>query len=122
MYERIATSDDTLAVRLGETLTADEIDALYAEAEKALQGRERLNYFVDATAWSHLAPDTALHALKQRMLHLGWYNRFQRVAVVTENQALKTMLSAMDWITPVMDVKAFGPAEADEALRWCEKG
>ena len=99
MYERIATSDDTLAVRLGATLTAEEIDALYAEAEKALQGRERLNYFVDATAWSHLAPDTALHALKQRMLHLGWYNRFRRVAVVTENQALKAMLSAMEYLS-----------------------
>ncbi len=122
MYERMTSSDDTLAVRLGETLTAAEIDELYAEAARALEGRDRLNYFVDATRWSHLAPDVALHALKQRVLHLGWYNRFRRVAVVTDSQALKAMVTAMDWVTPVMDVQAFAPADADEALRWCQGG
>lgn len=122
MYERMPSAEGTLAIRLGETLTADEIDALYAEAEAALQGRERMNYYVDASRWGHLAPDVALHALKQRMMHLGWYNRFRRVAVVTESPVLRGMVSTMDWITPVMDVRAFPPAEAEAALRWCEGG
>ena len=109
-----------LAVKLGETLTAEEIDMLYAEAAAALEGRERLNYYVDASRWGHLAPDVALHALKQRVMHLGWYNRFRRVAVVTDSPVLRGMVSAMDWVTPIMDVRAFAPAEADAALAWCE--
>lgn len=120
MYERIASAEGTLAVKLGETLTAEEIDRLYAEAAAALEGRERLNYYVDASRWGHLAPDVALHALKQRVMHLGWYNRFRRVAVVTDSPVLRGMVSAMDWVTPIMDVRAFAPAEADAALAWCE--
>ena len=122
MYERLKSADGTLAVKLGETLTAEEVDALYEQAAAALEGRERLNYYVDATQWGLLAPDVALHALKQRLMLLGWYNRFRRVAVVTDNPVLRSMVTAMDWVTPVMDVRSFAPAEAAEGLRWCENG
>ncbi len=122
MYERLESADGTLALRLGETLTAEEIDALYAQTAAALEGRERMNYYVDATRWAHIAPDVALHALKQRLLHLGWYNRFRRVAVVTDSAVLRSMVTAMDWVTPIMDVRSFASTESAAALNWCENG
>lgn len=120
MYETIAARDDVVAIRLGETLTKDEIDRLYAEVEAKFGAHEKLCYFCDATAFQHLAPDAVLEGLRQRMMHLGWLSRFDRVAVVTDSAAIRTWIAVMDALTPVMQVKAFRPAEADAGLAWAQ--
>ncbi|TPE63299.1 STAS/SEC14 domain-containing protein [Sandaracinobacter neustonicus] len=122
MYERIETSPGTIGIRLGETLTIDEINQLYADAAEALTSHERLNYFVDARAWSHAGLQAGLHSLKMRLAHLDWFHRFERVAVVTDSVLLGGSVKLLDLLTPMMDVRAFSPADVEAGLRWCEGG
>ena len=120
MYERIETQPGTIGIRLGETLSVDEINSLYAEAADALKSHDKLNYYVDARAWSHTGLEAGLHSLKMRLAHLDWFHRFARVAVVTDNALLNGAVTLLDLLTPMMDVRAFGAGDAEAGLRWCE--
>lgn len=120
MYEMIPAKDDVVAIRLGETLTKDEIDRLYADVEAKFGAHEKLSYFCDASGFQHLAPDAVLEGLRQRMMHLGWLSKFNRVAVVTDSAAIRTWIAVMDALTPVMQVKAFPPADAAAGLAWAQ--
>jgi hypothetical protein len=120
MFETIPAKDDVVAIRLGETLTKEEIDRLYADVQAKFGVHEKLSYYCDATAFQHLAPDAVLEGLRQRMMHLGWLSRFDRVAVVTDSAAIRTWIAVMDALTPVMQVKAFQPADAAAGLAWVQ--
>jgi hypothetical protein len=120
MYETIPARDDVVAIRLGATLTGPEIDRLYADVEARFAVHAKLGYYCDATAFQHIAPDAVLEGLRQRMMHLGWLARFERVAVVTESAAIRTWIAVMDALTPVMQVRAFAPAEAAAGLDWVQ--
>jgi hypothetical protein len=121
MYETIPAKDDVVAIRLGDTLTKDEIDRLYTDVQAKFTAHEKLSYYCDATAFQHLAPDAVLEGLRQRMMHLGWLSKFDRVAVVTDSAAIRTWIAVMDALTPVMQVKAFQPADAAAGLQWVQE-
>ncbi|MCG2841881.1 STAS/SEC14 domain-containing protein [Sandaracinobacter sp. RS1-74] len=121
MYERIEAPSHVVAVKLGETLTAEEIERLYREVGEALEkltAHDRLSYYVDASSWSHVGLEAMLEGLKQRFLHLGWLSRFDRVGLVTDNAVLRGTISLFDAITPHMSLKSFTPDEAEAGLKW----
>lgn len=122
MYERIETQGPLVAVRLGDTLTAAEIEQLYAEVGEALGRHEKLSYFVDASNWSHMGLEAGVEGLKQRLTHLGWLTRFDRVAIVTDSLFIKGTVGLLDAVTPHMAMKCFAPAESDAGLRWAADG
>jgi hypothetical protein len=118
MYEILPSADRLFAVRLGETLTADEIEALYEAVGKRFESQPRLNYYVDATAYRHIGPEAFVEGVKQRLAHLGWLSRFDRVAIVTDSPLIRTVANVFDVLTPSMAVRVFEPDKAAEALAW----
>ena len=122
MYERLETAPGTIGIRLGQTLTVEEIDLLYADVAVVLEGRERINYFVDASAYAHIGLEAGLYSLKKRLAHLDWFHRFERVAVVTDSAMMKGAVQLFDLFTPMMDVRAYEPGDSALALGWCEGG
>ncbi len=122
MYQRIETSGPLVALRLGESLTADEINQLYAEVGDALERHARISYYVDATGWSHIGLEAGLEGLKQRLAHLGWLTRFDRVVIVSDNPLIKGMVGLFDLLTPHMQMKCFAAADADAGLDWAKAG
>ncbi len=121
MYERIDSPPSVVAVKLGESLAAAEIARLYADvgaALGALEPQQRLHYFVDASDWSHLDFDAVFEGVKQRLLHLGWMNRFGRVGIVTDSPFVQGAAGLFGALAPRMELRCFAPAEADAALSW----
>lgn len=122
MYERIDAPAGVIAVKFGESLKAEEVTQLYADVGEALEKHQRLNYFVDASNWSHVDPDAAFEGVKQRLLHLGWLQRFDRVAIVTGSPFVQAMLSMFGSVAPGMEVRSFAPTQAEQAFSWVKNG
>ena len=128
MYARIDVPSGVVAVKLGETLSAEDITGLYADVAAALaeldgRGQEqRLHYYVDASAWSHLDFEAMFEGLRQRLLHLGWLNRFDRVGIVTDSPFVHGATGLFGVVAPGMQLRCFAPAEADAALSWVKDG
>ena len=122
MYERIEAPSGVVAVKLGETLTAAEIAQLYTDVGLALGKHERLHYYVDASDWSRLEFDAVLAGGQQRLLHLGWLSRFDRVAIVTPSAFVGGVAGLFGAVAPGMQLRCFAPDEAVAALSWVKDG
>ncbi len=118
MYEILPSDSRLFAVRLGETLTADDIEAIYEAVGKRFETEPRLNYYVDATAYRHLGAQAFVEGVKQRLAHLNWLSRFDRVAIVSDSPIIRTVAGVFDVLTPSMAVRVFDPDKAEAALAW----
>lgn len=122
MYERIDAPSGVMAVKLGETLSAEDITSLYADVEAALRQQQRLHYYADASAWSHLDFEAMFEGLRQRLLHLGWLSRFDRVGIVTDSPFVQGATTLFGAVAPGMQLRCFAPAEAEAAFSWVKDG
>lgn len=120
MYEILPSGPRLFAVRLGETLSAGDIESLYEAVGQRFETEPRLNYYVDATAYRHIGADAFVEGVKQRLAHLNWLSRFDRVAIVTDSALIRTVAGVFDVLTPTMAVRVFEPDKAEAALAWAE--
>lgn len=65
-----------------------------------------------------MTAEALVRDLRFHMSHLGLWQRFPRVAIVTDEPWLKAMVSVMDVVLPHVQARAFDPGNEAEALAW----
>jgi hypothetical protein len=116
MLERIQSPEGVVAIRaVGQVDGSDYEQVLAPAVDEALErrGEVRLVYV--------LGPDFDGYTLgagwEDAKLGLGHWTKWTRLAIVTDNDALRRAIAMLGWMLPG-EVKVFDPDEQDDAVAW----
>lgn len=118
MLQVIESEDHVVAVQLSGTLTAEDIAQVAKEVDARLERHEKIGIFADLTGFHDLTAEAAAKDFSYSFSKIGQWRRFPREAVVTDKQWVRTLIKLIDPLLPIMEVRAFEPAQRDEALTW----
>lgn len=118
MLQILESEDHVLAVRLSGTLTAGDVALVAKEVDARLERHEKIGIFAELTDFHDLTAEAAAKDFAYGFSKIGQWSRFPREAVVTDKQWVRTLIKLMDPVIPMVDVRAFEPAQRDEALAW----
>lgn len=109
-----------VAVRLEGKVTKEDVAAVVAMVEEALDKSERLNLLFDLTQTDGIEPTAVLKDLAFGMRNLGRIYRFQQMAVISDNESVGKIVAWEDWLFKSVEIKRFPSQETNQALNWIE--
>lgn len=118
MFESVKAPDHVVAYRLAGVMTANDYDRAVNALEPKLKAHPKLGFYADMTAFKSMSAEALVRDLRFHMSHLGLWQRFSRVSIVTDEPWLKAMVGILDAILPHVEARAFAPGEEAEALAW----
>jgi hypothetical protein len=118
MIEFVSAPDHVFAVRLGGTLTSQDVDGSVREIEAKLQRHKRIGIFADLTGFEDVTGEALIMDFKYSFDKFGEWKRFPREAVVTDKKWIRALAALADPFVPQVEIKVFTPEERDEALAW----
>jgi hypothetical protein len=118
MIEILPAPDHVVAVRMSDKVTGKEFDRLTAEIDGKLARHQRLGIFVDLVDFDGVTLEALAKDLKYNLGKLGQWKRFPREALLTDRGWVKTLAKVADPLVPQVEVRAFAPAEREQALDW----
>lgn len=119
MIERLhPPAPHVVALRAGGRITAEDVGRATDALDAALAAHDRVSFFVvlDAVGW--VDPAALLRDVGYSLGQIKNLPRFHRVAVVTGQGWIRTLVGAEDAALPGVDVRAFGPDERAAAEAW----
>ena len=121
MIEYLQSPEYLVALKLSESLTADDVEKAYAVVEKALAENERISFFAEIAPSASLTWEGAIKDLSKGINQLGKISRYYRAAVVTDKGWLGALARAEGLVFSSIDVRVFSPEERDKALAWASE-
>lgn len=118
MLQILDSEDHVVAVQLSGTLTDEDVARVAKEVDARLERHEKVAIFADLTDFHDLTAEAAAKDFKYSISKIGQWHRFPREAVVTDKQWLRTFIKFVDPVLPMVEVRAFGSDQRDEALAW----
>lgn len=119
MLNWITSSEDVLAVRVRDGLSADELDELIQRLRDKIDGSPKTHVFVDIDRLRAEDWKSAFAALPHSW-GLFRLERYGRIAVVSDDRLVRTWSRVESAILPGIRYEIFHAAEADRALQWVE--
>ncbi len=120
MLAFIETADDTIALRISDTITGADLDAVMDRLDAAMARHDKVHVFAE----THAIDGFELAGLPAYMARatplLGKLNRFGRMAIVADQTWVRVGARVESAILPFISYKVFTPDQRDEALAWVE--
>ncbi|MEO8887361.1 MAG: STAS/SEC14 domain-containing protein [Mucilaginibacter sp.] len=107
--------DNMVGVELSGEVTKKEYDTIFPEVEKLVKKKNKINYLaVIKTPLSHLTIGVWWDDFKLALKH---YSKWERVAIVTDEENISTVANTFDFAYPG-DMKTFKVSEFEKAVQW----
>lgn len=110
-----------VAFEIDGTVTAPDLDDLYAAVEKAMDGKGPVHLFGEIHGVGGLTLEALGNNFKRGIALLPRIGRVDRYAVVTDKNWIATMAQFEGAIIPGLDVKTWPVAERAAALEWASE-
>jgi hypothetical protein len=108
--------EHVLAILFSSTVEKTEIETMAKACNDKLAANDRLGLLIDMSKWSDITGDAIIEDIKFEFGLLSKLSRFPRMAVVSNKQFVKAIMTFFDPLVPMTDIKVFGPNEYDKAL------
>ncbi len=105
-------------VTLSGTVTASDIDHMKRELTPALQGDARMGMVLRLEQLDDITGDALIADAKFEFAMLPQWGKLEKVAVVTDKQAIGALLNWFDPILPMIAFRTFAPNEVADAQAW----
>jgi len=107
--------ESVVGVELSGEVTKKEYDTVFPEVEKLLKREGRINYLVVIkTPLSQLTLGVWWDDFKLALKH---YNKWERVAIITDEEGISSAANFFDIAYPG-DMKTFRLNEFEQAVKW----
>ena len=113
--------DHLVALRLSGHLEAGDLDRFADRLDQALGEREQVNLFMEITTLDGLTPKAVLKDVQVGLSQIKNLRRLHRVAVVTDQGWIRTGAEWENRLFSTSKLRAFEPAEREEALQWASE-
>lgn len=122
MIEPISDTPDFLvAFRLGGHIDAEDIEHFMGRVEDAFDAHEQVSLFMEIEALEGMSPQAVLMDVQKGLSQLKNLRRLHRVAVVAQQEWIRTGVEWENRIFSGIDLRAFEPAGRTEALAWASE-
>lgn len=118
MMETIAAPDHVVALRLAGKVTKGDYEAMIPIIEAKLEVHPKIGMFVDMSGVEKLTASAIMKDLAYSLSKIGDWKRFERAAVVADQDWIDTLISVGEKILPELDAQVFDPDDTDAALAW----
>lgn len=120
MLEFIDTRDDVLAVTISGKIAADELAATMDRLEQALERHDTVHVFVETRGLEGIEVAGLARHIRRALPLFRSLDRFGRVAVVADQDWVRTATKIESAVLPGISYLTFEPAHRDVALAWVQ--
>lgn len=118
MLEILQAPNYVAAFRLSNDVTAQDYDRLVAELEARLKLHPRIAVYAELVEPVRFTPRAIVTDLRYAFSKFSEWNRFARVALVTDKAWLGAIARTTSTVLPNIEVRTFSSRERDAALGW----
>jgi hypothetical protein len=116
MLEFIKSPDYVLAVKLTDTITGNDLDAVTDRVEDILAKHDKIHLYVETRGIKGLELAALPHHFNRTFPLFGKLSRFGRVAVVADQAWMRITTRLESAVMPNIRYRVYEPDERDEAL------
>jgi len=122
MIERLPdTPAHVVAFRMSGRIEDADIDRIAERFDRALSAHEQVNFFMEIASLEGVSAKAVLKDLQVGLGQIKNLRRIHRMAVVADQEWIRTGTDWEDRLFPQIDLRAFEPSERDEALAWASE-
>jgi hypothetical protein len=118
MLEFIKSPDDVLAVKLTDTITGNDLDAVTDRVEDMLAKHDKIQLYVETRGIKGLELAALPHHFNRTFPLFGKLSRFGRVAVVADQSWVRVTTRFESAVMPNIRYRVYEPDEREEALEF----
>ena len=107
-----------VALRVGGRITTDDIERAKAALDAALAEHDRVSFLFVIDGLGFIEPAALLRDIGYGLGQIQNLHRFHRMAVVTDQGWLRSVVGAEDALVPGTEIRAFAPADRADAEAW----
>lgn len=118
MLKRIAFPKDVdhvVAFEIDGRIEAEGFADALAVVEEKLSAHEQLHLYVELTSLGTIEPKALFDDLKSALRH---WDRFDKLAIVTQDSVLPRITPFLDRVLPGIDVQTFSTTQREAAHQW----
>ncbi len=108
-------ADEVVAIALDGKLTTEQFDQMAALVEDKLSRHEKIRMYTEIVSFGGMSIEAFYKDMKLALHH---WKRFDKEAVVTDKEWLKTASETVGKLFPGIEVRAFPSTDSDAARRW----
>lgn len=110
-------SDDLIALQIDGRIDDNAYEAVIEAIEERLDRHETLRVYVEVEDLGRISIETVLKDIRFGLKH---WDRFSKMAIVTDTRWLKTITDPVDSLFPPIDLRAFPLEEREAARTWLD--
>jgi uncharacterized protein YndB with AHSA1/START domain len=118
MLELLNSPDNVVAYRVSGTLEAEDYDRAIGAVESKLSRQSKIGLYADMTDFTDMTPEALKKDLRYAFSKLGEWDRFPRMALVTDKRWLKGLINLVDPLFPQFEARTFTRGHETEAMTW----
>lgn len=107
--------DYVVPLEIEGEIASQELANVLSEIEKRLAVYDKLRLYIEIKSLGAMSASTMFNELKDAIKHWG---RFDRLAVVTDVEGVRTATSMIDKLSPAMECETFRFDARDSAQAW----
>tara|TARA_R110002074_G_scaffold45790_3_gene118289 strand:+ start:998 stop:1777 length:780 start_codon:yes stop_codon:yes gene_type:complete len=118
MFEQFSAPDHVIAIHFSDKVTGDDVGKYKAIFDEKLAKHDRLSAVIDMTGLSDMSANALVEGAKADMAFLGHINQFAKCAIISDKEIWQVAVQVADPFLPTLEMRAFTPAQRDEAIKW----
>jgi len=118
MIEILDSPKYLVAMRLSESMTADDVAKAYKVTDDALSNNERISFFAEIDDSVNLSFEGLLKDMVEGIGQIGKLKRYYRAAVVTEISWMAAIARVEGFVFSSVDVRVFAHEDREKAFAW----
>ncbi len=121
MLELQTSPEHLVAMKISGEITGDDVAKGSKAIEDALKNSDRVSIFVEVDSSAQYTLEGFIKDMIESVSKLGSYQRFYRVATVTDKGWMAAMARIEGLVFSSIDVRVFEPGDRDQAFVWASE-
>lgn len=118
MLKQVSAPNHVIALGLDGKLTDEDIRKYQSTLEDKLKQHARIGVYVDLTTLSDMSANALVKGAKADMELFSHPSQLSRCALVSDKEWPQTIVSFVQRLFPVLDMRVFPSSRREEALTW----
>lgn len=118
MVEILGSPKDVVALKITDTLDAEDYQEIIEEIEFKLVNQDKISIYVDLINLNHVTAQAVAKRIAYSIAKIGEWHRFPRVALLSDKSWVSIMYRIFSALIPRVKIRTFDRTAKREALSW----